>query len=134
MVAQQVDGGDSMPVVNRSVGPRRVVIIAVLLVALGMAGCGSSGSSGLSQSALRTKVNAICARHTDVITAGASKLLAGGKLPTAQKFAKFAFGTIVPQTTAAINQLTPLKPLSSLARPYKQWLASLRTDLANIHP
>ena len=123
-----------MPVVNSSVGTRRVAAISVVFVALALAlaGCGSSGSSGLSKSALQTKVNAICTRHTDVITAAASKLLAGGKLPSGKKFARFAFGTIVPQTTAEINQLTPLKPASSVSGPYHQWLASMRADLAKI--
>jgi hypothetical protein len=117
---------------RRAAKTKGTAVVGVVLVALALAGCGSSGSGGLSKSALQTKVNAICTRHTDVITAAASKLLAGGKLPSGQKFAKFAFGTIVPQTTAEVNELTPLKPASSVSGPYKQWLASLRADLAKI--
>jgi hypothetical protein len=121
-----------MPVVKSSVGKRHAAAACASLLVLALAGCGSSGSSGLSKPALVSHVNSICKRHTDVITAGASKLLAGGKLPSGRKFAQFAFGIIVPQTAAEINQASALKPQSSLTSAYKQWLATLRADLAKI--
>jgi hypothetical protein len=122
-----------MPFLNSSVLIRRAVVVGASLFALALVGCGSSSSSsGLSKSALVTKANAICKQRTDVITAAASKLLAGGKLPGPAKFGKLAFGTIIPQTSMEIAQLSALKPEATLASSYKQWLASLRAALAGM--
>lgn len=116
-----------------SVLTRRAAAVGMSLLVLVIAGCGSSSTSGgLSKSALDKKADAICTRHKDVITAAASKLLAGGKLPSKAKFGQLAFGTIIPQTTAQIAQLSALKPQAKLASSYKQWLTSLRTALAGM--
>lgn len=106
--------------------------VGAALVALTMAGCGSSGSSGLSKSKLVSKVDAICKTHNVVITAAASKMLAGGKLPSPKAFGRLAFGTIIPQTSVEITSLSALKPQSSLDGPYKTWLSELRADLAKM--
>jgi hypothetical protein len=98
---------------------------------LAIAGCGSS-QSGLSKSALTTKVNAICKHRSNTITAAASKVLAGGKLPSPAQFGALAHGTIIPQTGAEIDELSALKPQSKLAGAYKQWLASLRAALGKM--
>jgi hypothetical protein len=103
-----------------------------VLLALTMAGCGSSASSGLSKSKLASKVDAICKTHNVVISAAASKMLAGGKLPSPKAFGKLAFGTIIPQTSKEISSLSALKPQSSLSRPYQTWLAELRADVAKM--
>ncbi len=121
-----------MPVRKSSVLTRRVAVVGASLVVLAVAGCGSSTPSGLSKSALVKKGNAICTPHTEVITAAASKLLAGGKLPSPAKFGQLAFGTIIPQTSAQISELSALKPEAKLASSYKQWLASLRAALAGM--
>lgn len=106
---------------------------AALVIGVGIGGCGSSGGNGsLSRAQLIKKGDAICKRHTDVITAGASKLLAGGKLPSPAKFGQFAFGTIIPQYTAQIAQLSALKPPSSMSGAYKTWLTNSRATLAKI--
>lgn len=104
----------------------------VLLLGLGAAGCGSSGHSGLTRAQLIKRGDAICKRHTEVITAGATKLLAGGKLPTPAKFGRFAFGTIIPQYSAQIDQLAALKPPASIKSPYERWLADSRATLARV--
>ncbi|MDQ6605273.1 MAG: hypothetical protein M3Z06_01840 [Actinomycetota bacterium] len=110
---------------------RGVLAAAAALIVLAVAGCGSS-SSGLSKAALQTKGDAICKKHTDVITAAASKLLAGGKLPSPAKFGKLAFGTIIPQYTAQIGELSALKPEAKLATSYKQWLTASRAVVAGM--
>lgn len=124
-------------------GSRRVGWGA-LLVALAIAGCGSSKSSsssgsttgsastGLSKAALVSSADAICTRHRAVITAGSQKMLAGGKLPTPATFGKFAMGTVIPQTSAQVQELSALKPSASEASSYDQWLASLRTTVAKM--
>lgn len=132
-----------MPILISSMAGRRAVAVGTTLLALAIAGCGSSStttstkststkstSSGLSKSALVSKVDPICKSHTDVITAAASKMLAGGKLPTAKAFGQFAGGTVIPQTAAEIAQLSPLKPEAKLTRSYAQWLAALQAALA----
>lgn len=115
-------------------------------MALAIAGCGSSKSStssgsttgsgsastGLSKAALVSSADAICKRHSAVITAGSQKMLAGGKLPTPATFGKFAMGTVIPQTSAQIQELSALKPSASEASSYDQWLASLRTTVAKM--
>ncbi len=106
--------------------------VGAALIVLVVAGCGSSSSSGLSKSALKSQAGAICKKHNDTITAAASKLLAGGKLPSPAKFGKLAFGTIIPQYTAQIGELSALKPEAKLATPYKQWLAASRAALAGM--
>jgi hypothetical protein len=121
-----------MSMLKSPVPMRRAPVVALSLLALTVAGCGSSSQSGLSKSALVSKADAICKTRTAVITAAASKMLAGGKLPTPAKFGKLAFGTIIPQTSREIVQLTALKPQASLATSYKQWLATLRADLAKM--
>lgn len=115
---------------------RAVATASMCLFVLAAGGCGSSnsssGRSGLSRSALLSRGNAICTRHHDVITAAAGKLLAGGNLPTPAKFGKLAFGTIIPQTTMEINELSALTPNAKLAGAYAGWLASLRAAVAKM--
>lgn len=121
-----------MPVLKRRVATRCAITVGMSLLALAIAGCGSSGSSGLSKSALVSKVNPVCRRRSDVITAAATKMLAGGKLPDPATFGKLAFGTIIPQTAAQIDELAALKPDAKLAGQYNQWLTSLRAALAKM--
>jgi hypothetical protein len=112
--------------------PRARRALAVIVVAAVAAGCGSSGPSGPTRAQVIKRVDAICAKRNAVITAGASKLLAGGKLPTPAKFAKFAFGTIVPQTSMQIAQVSAIKPPASMAGAYNTWVADMKAALAKI--
>jgi hypothetical protein len=123
-----------MPILNSSGWKRRTVVVCLTSLVLAVAGCGSSSSSssGLSKSALASKAGAICKRRSDAITAAASKVLAGGKLPSRKQFGQLAFGTIIPQTTAEASELSALKPQSSLTTSYHQWLASMRADVAKM--
>lgn len=108
---------------------KRIVVLCVLAAVIG--GCGSS-SNGPTKASLVKRADAICTRHVDVITAGVSKLTAGGKLPNPASFGKFAFGTIIPQTSEQIDGLAKLKPPSSLAARYRTWIANLRATLARM--
>lgn len=90
----------------------------------GIAGCG--GGDGLSRAELIKKVDPICKRHDATITAAASRVLAGGQLPSPAAFGKLANETIIPEYTAQIDELSALKPTSELAAKYKAWLADSR--------
>lgn len=121
---------------------RCVVAVGAVLMVLGVSACGSSGktgtgksgssaSSGLSQAALVSQATKICTKHNDLITAGSQKMLAGGSFPTPKVFAKFAFGTLVPQYTDIANELSALKPASNAAA-YTAWLSNTRAVIAEI--
>jgi hypothetical protein len=94
-------------------------VTAALATGFVAAGC---GGSGLSKSELVKKADAICKRHNDTITAAASKVLAGGKLPTREEFGRLAVGTIVPEYSAQIKELRKLEPSGSVKKPYQKWL------------
>ncbi|MDQ6807533.1 MAG: hypothetical protein M3065_21865 [Actinomycetota bacterium] len=118
----------------RKMRPRSIApSAAVVLVAIAT-GCGSSASSGsgLSHAALVTRVNAVCKHHSEIVTAAASKVLAGGKLPTPAVFGKLAHQTIIPQYAAMIGTLSVLKPASGGAAKYQAWLTLSRATLAKM--
>lgn len=96
------------------------LMIAALFTAAGAAGCGSE--SGLSKGELVKQANAVCKRHNDTVTAAASKVLAGGKLPTREKFGRLALGTIVPEYGAQIKELRKLKAGDPVKKSYGRWL------------
>ncbi|MDQ6750256.1 MAG: hypothetical protein M3Z33_05840 [Actinomycetota bacterium] len=91
-----------------------------IVMASVVAGCGGGG--GLSKGELVKQANTICKRHNDTITAAASKVLAGGRLPSREEFGKLAVGTIVPEYSAQIKELRKLEAGGSLTKPYKGWL------------
>ncbi|MHB8656489.1 MAG: hypothetical protein ACYC91_00825 [Solirubrobacteraceae bacterium] len=109
----------------------RKLSLAVPL-ALMIAGCGGSSSSGLGHAALVTKVDAVCKHRNEIITAAASKVLAGGNLPGPAVFGKLAHQTIIPQYAAQIGELGALKASSQLASQYEQWLRDSRATLARM--
>jgi len=93
-----------------------------------VAGCGGGGGGGgLSQADLVKKANTICKGHHNTITIAASKVLAGGKLPTPQAFGKLARQTIVPEYTAQVSELRTLKASGDFAGRYKKWLKDSET-------
>jgi len=122
------EGGHEMEDVGIGVrlhrsGRRGAVLLAVVsLTASAATGCGGGGDNGLSKSELVNKANAICKPHTEKIRAASGKLLAGGQLPSPQRFGKLARGTIVPEVSAQVKQLRDLKPSDDLADDYKKWL------------
>lgn len=103
-----------------------VIGIAVSAVAIALSGCGSSNDKsdgGLSKKDFVAQANAVCKRHNEKISAAASKVLAGGKLPSPQKFGMLVMGTIVPEQKAQVGELRAIKPPSELAGAYDKWLA-----------
>lgn len=110
---------------------RATAVLTIALLAFA-AGCGGGSSSGLSKSELVKKANPICKRHNDTITAGASKVLAGGKLPTREEFGKLAVGTIVPEYAAQIKELRMLEAGGSLKKSYQGWLGNSEAVLAKV--
>lgn len=113
--------------------PERAVtgVSLCLCLALAVPGCGGGDSKGLSRAALIKKVDAICKRHHETITAAASKVLAGGSLPSPAVFGKLANETIIPQYTQQISELGGLKPAAQAAG-YKAWLADSRDTSAQM--
>lgn len=121
-----------MSIPGKSRRVRLGITVGVTLIALVLAGCGSSAPSGLSRSALVSKVDAVCKQHNEIVTAAASKVLAGGQLPTPAKFGKLAHQTIIPQYGIQINKLSSLKPQAKLASSYNAWLTDSRATLARM--
>lgn len=99
----------------------RAAATLMIVVSAFAAGCGG-GNSGLSKGELVKKADPICKRHNDTITAAASKVLAGGKLPSREEFGKLAVGTIVPEYGAQIKELRKLEAGGSLKQSYAGWL------------
>lgn len=97
-------------------------LLAVLSAAVLVAGCG--GDKGPSKGAFVKNANAVCSRHYAVISAAASKVLAGGKLPSPQAFGKLALTTIIPQISAQISELRKVKPPEDSKQAYSTWLAT----------
>lgn len=90
-------------------------------IAVGAAGCG--GDDGPSDAEFIKQANAVCHGHYVTISAAASKLLAGGKLPTPAQFGKLAQGTIIPEYSAQITELREVEPSESKKDAYDRWLS-----------
>lgn len=97
-------------------------ILAILSAVVLLAGCG--GDKGPSKADFVKNANAVCSRHYVVISAAASKALAGGKLPSPQAFGKLAVMTIIPQISAQISELRKVAPPDDSKQAYKTWLAT----------
>ena len=93
---------------------------ATLAIALGVAGCG--GDDGPSRAEYVKEANAICKRHYEKISAAASKLLAGGQLPSPQEFGRLAMGTIIPEYEAQIGELRDVEAPEEQADAHRKWL------------
>lgn len=103
--------------------------------ALAVAGCSSGSGTAASSTAAPTatgptkaefvtKADAVCAKHRAVIEAAASKVLAGGQLPSPEAFGKLAMETIVPELTAQFTELKAVTPPPELATPYSAYVAA----------
>ena len=97
---------------------RTAAVVAALAVTA--AGCGEDERSNAD---FVKDANAVCKRHYATISAAASKLLAGGKLPTPQQFGKLAQMTIIPEYNAQIDELRDVEPTESKKAAYDKWLA-----------
>lgn len=112
--------------------------LALLIVASSaflVASCGGDddgGQAGPTKAQLVQKANAICKRHNDKIAAASSKVLAGGRLPSPEQFGKLAMGTIVPEYSAQVQELSRLKPPDEMADAYRSWLTQSRATRAQI--
>lgn len=116
-------------------GVKYAAVLAGAAIALAVAGCGADDeeqSSGLSREQLIAQAAAICKRHSEVITAASTKVLAGGKLPDPRAFGRFAQQTIVPETTAQTRELRALQPADDVAAEYRAWLDASDATVAKI--
>lgn len=102
---------------------RRVFCGAVVAaaVALGAGGCG--GDDGPTDGEFVKRADAVCHKHYVTISEAASKVLAGGKLPTPAQFGKLAQGTIIPEYSAQITELREVEPSASKKDAYDKWLS-----------
>lgn len=111
-------------------GVRRATAVGVAATALAVAGCG--GDDGPTKGEFVKEANAVCKRHYVKISAAASKLLAGGKLPSPREFGQLAMGTIIPEYSAQIRELNDVEPPEDEAKAHDKWLddsAALRDRL-----
>ncbi len=104
---------------RRRVFGRAGVVLAAVAVAA--AGCG--GDDGPSNAEFVKDANAVCHRHYVKISAAASKVLAGGKLPTPKQFGQLAMGTIIPQYGMQVNELKDVEAPEAKKTAYDKWLA-----------
>ena len=111
-------------------GARRATAVGATAAALAVAGCG--GDDGPTKAEFVKEANAICKRHYANISEAASKLLAGGKLPSPRECGQLAMGTIIPEYSAQIRELNDVEPPEDEAQAYEAWLddsAALRNRL-----
>ncbi len=102
-------------------GPWRASLAVAAMIAFGaVAGCGGDG--GPTKEEFVKQAGAVCQRHFVKISTGASKLLAGGKLPSPSEFAAFAKGTIIPEYSAQIRELRRVEAPKDQDRAYRDWL------------
>lgn len=80
-------------------------------------------SSGPSTEDFLQEANAVCTEHQATIEAAASKVLAGGQLPSPKAFGKLAQETIIPELTAQFNELRPIEAPDELATAYDDFLS-----------
>lgn len=104
----------------------RAMLTTTGVVALCAAGCGG-GDDGPSSAEFVKQANVVCKRHYVKISAAASKVLAGGKLPDPRQFGKLAQGTIIPEYRAQIAELGAIEPSSDKKADYRAWLADSKT-------
>ncbi|MBW3654239.1 MAG: hypothetical protein KY433_11815 [Actinobacteria bacterium] len=93
-----------------------------------MTGCG--GEDSPSNEEFVAQANRICERHHARISAEASKVLAGGDLPSPREFGELARRTIIPEFSAQIEELRALEPSEDKAEEFRSWLAD-STQLKN---
>ena len=120
---------DDSPVPVRSIG--FTAIATVLIVGLGVAGCGSSGSSdtvtAISKSEFLAKGNAICTKGNAESIAMAAKAF-GDKRPTPAELKDF-FKAQAPLIQGQIDQIRALGAPSGDEDTVKQMLDLAQADL-----
>ena len=99
---------------------RRATAAVVVAIAAGIAGCG--GDDGPSNEEFVADANEICERHYAKISAEASKVLAGGNLPSPREFGELARGTIIPEYSAQLEELRALEPSEDKEEQFRSWL------------
>jgi hypothetical protein len=95
-----------------------------LTAALAIAGCGNSGSSGLSKAQLNAKASAICSAAT------ANQPAQPQDFTTNSTAAAAYLDKLLTVITPATNQMAALKPTSSLKAQFAAYVATLRQELA----
>ena len=100
--------------------PRQATAAVVAAITVGFAGCG--GDDAPSDEEFVSQANAICERHHARITEEASKVLAGGNLPSPREFGELARGTIIPEYSAQIEELRALEASEEKQEEFRAWL------------
>lgn len=100
--------------------PRQAAVAVVATIAVGFAGCG--GDDSPSNEEFVAQANAICERHHARISEEASKVLAGGNLPSPREFGELARRTIIPEYSAQIEELRALEASEEKEEEFRAWL------------
>lgn len=111
-------------------GIRRAAVAAAVAVGVALAGCG--GDDAPSRQEFVAQANQVCERHHARISQAASRVLAGGRLPSPREFGRLARETIIPEYTAQIEELRAVEPSEGEAEEFRAWLddsAQLRERL-----
>lgn len=91
-----------------------------MVLMVGAAGCGDGGPA---RADFLQGANATCGEHREKIEAAASKVLAGGSLPSPEQFGRLAQETIIPELTAQFRELGELARPEDLADDVDAYLA-----------
>lgn len=100
--------------------PRQTTVAVVAAIAVGFAGCG--GDDSPSNEEFVAQANTICERHHANISEEASKVLAGGNLPSPREFGELARGTIIPEYSAQIDELRAVEASEEKQEQFRAWL------------
>ncbi|HWC25457.1 MAG TPA: hypothetical protein VG474_02635 [Solirubrobacteraceae bacterium] len=110
-------------------GTRRAALATAVAVGVALGGCGDDAPS---RQEFVADANEICKRHHARISEAASRVLAGGRLPSPREFGELARETIIPEYTAQIEELRAVEPSEGEAEEFRAWLdesAELRERL-----
>jgi hypothetical protein len=94
--------------------PRFIVVVAGLVAALAVAGCGGGSSStteeALSKSEFLAQGNQICAKGNQEIQAAAKKVFTSSQAPSQATQEKFVTDTVIPGVQQQIDGVEALTP------------------------
>jgi len=89
----------------------------------GGGGYGGEGGAGPTAEDFRAQAEQVCRDRRATIEEEASKLLAGGQLPSPEEFGRLANETIIPEVTAQLEELRNIEPPEDVADDFEAYLS-----------